>query len=95
LKYTLAMSNRNTILKLKGIPEYIAVTEGVGLHLTGERDRAFVWDEQTAKTIKSHWEKRNGHTLQELPYILFPARFKPLKKQQYEQRRKRKEERNV
>lgn len=61
------MNPHNTILKLKGLQEWIAVTEGCGMHLTGEPSKAYVWTEQDAQTIINHWAKRYNTPLQPLP----------------------------
>lgn len=61
------MSQHNTILKLKGLQEWVAVTEGAGIHLTGERSKAYVWCKEDAETIKQHWGNRYTTPLQALP----------------------------
>lgn len=70
------MSNHNTILKLKGLQEWVTLTEGTGIHLTGERSKAYMWTKEDAETIARHWGKRYTTPLQAVTIKIHSAKNK-------------------
>ncbi len=62
------MNPRNTILKIKGLQEWVAISEGTGIHLTGEKGKAYVWTKEDAELIKRHWGSRYTTPLELIPF---------------------------
>jgi hypothetical protein len=65
-------AERNTILKLRGIDEWIAF-DGTKYHLTGERENARPMTEQEVNEVTTEWEPRIGIKLEKQDWIIINA----------------------